>query len=314
LRPVFIGGVPRSGTTVLGSTLGAHSQAVVTPESEFVAHGVIRARAIARLHPDSWAAKLTDWLSTEPGFLLWGLSLDDDARAELGGATDPGDFFLRLVSLYAVRSGRPHADIWVEHSPANMRFAAVLQSAFPSARFIHLVRDGRAVVASILPLWWGPFSALAAAKWWSESVAYGLAASRTWPHQVFEARFERLAQDPEQSLQEIAAFIDIPNEQSLHEKRGLDLPANTRAQHALVDQPFDASRIDAWRTALKPDQIRTVERRAGGLLATLGYLSPTEVVYEVTPAKDHLLELLASIRLLWSLTVVPRIKRRERLD
>ena len=32
---VFIGGAPRSGTTLLGSILGSHSQMLATPESQF---------------------------------------------------------------------------------------------------------------------------------------------------------------------------------------------------------------------------------------------------------------------------------------
>jgi Sulfotransferase family len=35
LQPIFIGGCPRSGTTMLGSMIGSMSSCIVTPESIF---------------------------------------------------------------------------------------------------------------------------------------------------------------------------------------------------------------------------------------------------------------------------------------
>jgi Sulfotransferase family len=36
MRPIFIGGCERSGTTMLGAMLGSHSECICVPESQFI--------------------------------------------------------------------------------------------------------------------------------------------------------------------------------------------------------------------------------------------------------------------------------------
>jgi hypothetical protein len=310
MKAVFVGGVPRSGTTLLGSALGSHPHAIVTPESPFVPYGIVVARTLSAESPETWQEGLLEWLAKDFRFSLWNLDLDRPARATLLDARDVGDFFLRLTMLYAGRTGRPNPDIWIDHTPANTRFAALLRAAFTEARFIHIIRDARAVVASVLPLEWGPGSAIGAAKWWAEWLAPGLAAARAWPDEVLEVRYESLVADPSTTLRNIAEdFLDLEYKVDLADRRGLALPSYTRRQHALVDRPYDTSRIDGWRTSLKPAQIQSVERRVGGLLATLGYLDPTIVAVERTPPREHVVEMFGALRQAWSLSVRARTRR-----
>src|SRR4030095_1909271 len=61
-----------------------------------------------------------------------------------------------LVRQYAESVDRAGARIWVEQDPGNVVHIWKLLQHFPDAKFIHIVRDGRAVAASMLPLDWGP--------------------------------------------------------------------------------------------------------------------------------------------------------------
>jgi hypothetical protein len=57
-----------------------------------------------------------------------------------------------LVTAYGEKVAKPAPAAWIDHTPKNARYAATLFHAFPDARMIHIVRDGRAVAASVLPL------------------------------------------------------------------------------------------------------------------------------------------------------------------
>ena len=58
------------------------------------------------------------------------------------------------------------------------------------------------------------------------------------------------------------------------EGKGFQVPGFTVNQHALVGKRPDSSRLDAWRSKLKPREIEIIESLAGDTLTRLGY--PTE--------------------------------------
>jgi hypothetical protein len=82
-----------------------------------------------------------------------------------------------MIRRYAVVNGKEAIHSWVEHSPSNSPYFDSLASLFPKARFLHLVRDGRAIAASVMPLDWGSNTIEEAAHGWVEDLAYGFLAS-----------------------------------------------------------------------------------------------------------------------------------------
>ena len=59
---------------------------------------------------------------------------------------------------------------WIDTSPPNAANADLLHTIVPDARFVHMVRDGRDTMASVLQESWGPDDPQAAAHWWAERV------------------------------------------------------------------------------------------------------------------------------------------------
>jgi hypothetical protein len=113
---VFIVGSPRSGTTILGDVLGRHPQ---------VAHFY-------------------------EAYYLWdyrhGSGEDDVRTAEMA---DPATvaFIRREFELFARKSNKP---IVVEKSPENSFRIPFVRAVFPAAKWIHIHRDARDTIASIL--------------------------------------------------------------------------------------------------------------------------------------------------------------------
>lgn len=123
---IFIGGMPRSGTTLLRVLLDAH------PE--------IRCGEETRLVPRILSLKQS-----------WVKAPIEVKRLEEAGITGEvldsavGSFILELI----VRHGKP-APRLCNKDPFTIRSAVYLQYLFPNSKFIFMIRDGRAVVHSII--------------------------------------------------------------------------------------------------------------------------------------------------------------------
>jgi hypothetical protein len=166
-----------------------------------------------------------------------------------------------------------------------------IQEALPEARFLHLIRDGRDVAASIRGLWFAPSSD------WGE-----LGADWSWRVATFrsqgqhlrfymEIRYEELVKDTEAVLRRICSFLDIsfdsrmteyyrsaPARLQEHESRVrqdgtlvIGKESRQAMQHRTTTPP-DPSRCGAWKNLLTPEQLESFMHAAGPLLQELEYV------------------------------------------
>lgn len=178
--PVFIGGTGRSGTTVLGRMLGAHPDITAVPtELRFHAYrrglpGVLEGRVaprrfardlVERWHPlrnsrghPKGMGKIVDAEALERAVERFLRRVRTDVPAALG------QLVLDVVDPYAFgRGGRE----WAESTPDNAAAARSLLHVLPTARVVHVVRDGRDVAASVVTMPWGPDGLDEALDWWA---------------------------------------------------------------------------------------------------------------------------------------------------
>src|SRR5262245_14756673 len=267
MRPVFVGGCHRSGTTLLGSIYGAHPDSCCVPESHFK-FAALRGCDLGRGTMDT--VRVLDLIGRDRRFADWSVELPAASLFQDGGAGSYARLIEWLVARYGERVRKPAASVWVDHTPANVRHAATLFDLFPDARLIHLIRDGRAVAASVLPLDWGPNRIDRAAHEWVEMVGHGLAAeARFGPSRVARVRYEDLLQEPEVTLRRVCEFLGIEYQPRMLRADGFEVPEYTRDQHRLVGKPLDAGRVDAWRRALSARQVEIFESVAGDFLRYL---------------------------------------------
>jgi hypothetical protein len=242
-RAVFVVGSPRSGTTFLAGAVGA--------QPGFVDLGEVRPvkAAIAR------------WVSLP----------EEEAARELRETLE------RVRRLGFVRDLRP-----VEQTPELSFVVRAAARAYPRATVLHIVRDGRDVVCSLLEQGWlrderagrddaglryggharswveperrdefSRESEAARAAWaWRRY----LTAARAAPEHTLELRYEELAADPAATAGWIADRLETE-------------PAPLAEALAKVH----ARSIGRWRRDLTLEQVADVEREAGALLRELGY-------------------------------------------
>jgi len=274
MRQIFVCGCGRSGTTLLGAMLGAHTRCIATPESKFL---IPTYRTVLSNGGDDRSIESAlNRLARDWSFRMWGIavpSIDELSLANVTGREVFPAVMENLVSKYGKRVGKPDADVWVDHTPGNMRRAATLNKLFPEARLIHLIRDGRAVASSVKHLDWGPNTTGAAARWWVDGVAMGFAAEQFFGERAISVRFEDLVLEPDVWIRHICEFLEMEYEQGMVAGSGFQIPAYTRKQHDLVGRPPDAERIEAWRHDLTDREIEVFESIASDFLSGLGYES-----------------------------------------
>lgn len=267
-RPIFVVGCQRSGSTLLGSMLGAHPEIVCVPEGQFIVDLMPAANPQAEVVPSQIIGRIeTHWR-----FRLWEFDLGSDRPA--AGEVEPTyrGAIEWLVRHYADANNRLGAKVWVDHQPGHVRYLWRLLQHFPDAKVIHIFRDGRAVAASIMPLDWGPNVISSAAMFWKLNVGLGFAASTfLGPDQLMHVRYEDLVQDAEVTMRRIAKFADVAFDPAMVTTSGFRVPRFTKHQHHLIGTPPAPDRINAWQQKLSRRQIGIFERKTCDLLRQLGY-------------------------------------------
>jgi hypothetical protein len=170
----------------------------------------------------------------------------------------------------------------VEQNPEKSYVLAGALEAYPRATAVHVIRDGRDVVCSLLERGWlrtdraeqddagQPYGAHA--RFWVEPerrteferasearrAAWAwrryVTAAQAAPERTVELRYEALVADPDGEANRLAGALDSD-------------PAPLRRAFAEVQ---DRS-VGRWKRDLTPEQLADVEREAGGLLTELGY-------------------------------------------
>ncbi len=256
---------------MLGDMLGGNRWNIVTPESQFIHELVIQMRLGSFASPEATAA----WLQQNFRFLTWDLALTEE---QLAGLIDPQNARTTIENLLACyqrqyHPEKPGADVWVDHTPDNFKYHPMLKSLFPEARFIHIVRDGRAVSMSIKKLNWGPNNAYMASRHWADRLMQALTVEVAEPETCLRVYYEELVADPDRILPEICDFIDVPFERDMIEGGGLSLPEFTREQHSLVGRAPAAGKAHQWKETMSATELRDFESYplSHTLLIRMGY-------------------------------------------
>jgi omega-hydroxy-beta-dihydromenaquinone-9 sulfotransferase len=162
--------------------------------------------------------------------------------------------------------------------------AGFIDAALPDTRFVHVVRDGRAVANSLvqMPWWdgyrgpsawsWGPLPSRYEAEWVASDRSFPVLAALEWKILIdaFEAakaalpserwhevRYEDVLEDPRGRFQEILGF--------------LGLSWTDGFERSFARYAFGRDRAAAYRQELGPRDLRALDRSLGEHLERLGY-------------------------------------------
>jgi len=247
-RPIFIVGCPRSGTTVFLETFATHP-------------------ALAGLNDTTaiWDPDLLD-------------PTVDHVRTERDATPALRRRLAAMLSLYVRLAGAARL---VDKLPRNALRVPYLHALFPDCQVIHVIRDGRAVVASLLttsarerdvPVRRTPFAGFARPPGWRELLDRP-------PVEQFAHLWARLVRHARAAGARLpgGSYAEVTYEEFCRDPRGTvsrfykwcGLPPHPRLREAVP--PALEARNDKWRTALEAADRERMLAIVGPLLVELGY-------------------------------------------
>lgn len=264
-NPIFVGGVPRSGTTLVRVILDTHPRICCGTELRVV-----------------------------PALTALWCSVEQNARPMLESAYGVDAERLRAIFAALVMSflepsweasGKARV---AEKTPFNILVFPDLRRLFPDALLVHVIRDVRDVVASRLE------RDRAAAKAQSndssiDSVALARARAEEWVSAMairrrmllqnelsgayHELRYEDLVGNPHSTLNALFAFLGERFDPAVLDYHRVDRNVDGSEEWSAeaVRRPLFASSCGRWRTCLSAGELASVLQVADPVLTELGY-------------------------------------------
>jgi len=280
MQPIVIVGCQRSGSTMLGSMLGAHSEMAAIPEAQFFVD------CMPSIKEPFNVSKIVEQIKQHYRFKIWNYSFPPVSE----NFSTYQEVFESLVKDYALKiHDKKGLKYWVDHQPGHVKHIAKIKNYYRGLKVINIIRDGRAVANSIMPLDWGPNAIHKAAYFWEQRIGYGFAVQRfLGEEQCLTVHYEHLVENPNSSMKTICDFLGLEFEDAMLETSGLKVPKFTTSQHNLVGQGLVNTRSDGWKTELSQREIEIFEKLTGDMLTYLGY-SPITTQQTTFKLRERLL-------------------------
>jgi len=277
LKPFFIIGSGRSGTTLLRRILQSHPLIDIPPES----HGAIpiAVKKFYRYRGADWqdivSIVLGQFLSIER-FSFWHVDLSS-AFVELT-RIEPEKRSLAIIIdtifQYHLKQHKPQARIWGDKTPVNTIRLKWIHRLFPEAKYIHMLRDGRDVANSFYKARLFPDLETAALRWNLSVKTVEKFKQKIPSHKMLTVRYENLVQNPQENVEKVCRFLSIEFiPEMLNEEPINGLGDSHVTHHQKVLTPISTDSIGRWKTELSPEQQKIITRIMKKWLIKLGYMT-----------------------------------------
>jgi tetratricopeptide (TPR) repeat protein len=229
--PIFVIGMPRSGTTLVEQIIASHPVVYGAGELQTFNDVVLTVRG-----PDGNSLPYPDFVS----------ALDAEPLQQIGAR------YIALVRALAAKHGRPDAERVTDKMPSNYYFAGLIHLALPNARIIHTIRDPVDTCISC-------FSKLFSAE---QNHTYDLGELGRYykryerlmthwrnvlpPGCILDVRYEDVVADVEAQARRIIAYCGLPWTDRCLSFHETDRPVRT-ASATQVRQPIYRSAVGRWR-------------------------------------------------------------------
>lgn len=258
--PIFIGGAGRSGTTLLRVILDSHPNIACGPELK-----------ITPIIASCWYDFQTKYSQPLKEYLI--------------GENEINEIFSRMIISLLERYRIDQGKIRIaEKTPHNVTIFSHLHKIFPESPLVHVVRDGRDVISSLLTMDWKGFDGQplpytqnveAAAKYWRDTVQTGLRFnnySTAHSKSCHIIKYENLVSAPKKHLEELFNFIDEPWRETV-----LDFHKNKRnlaneSSASQVKEGLYTSSMNRWKKDLSLKQQDIIKPIINETLIELGYV------------------------------------------
>ncbi|XP_055587575.1 protein-tyrosine sulfotransferase [Uranotaenia lowii] len=255
---IFIGGVPRSGTTLMRAMLDAHPEVRCGQETRVIPR-ILQLRS--------------HWMKSEK----------ESVRLEEAGITKEvlnsaiAQFCLEIIAKHGEAAPR-----LCNKDPLTLKMGSYVIELFPQAKFLFMVRDGRATVHSIISrkvtiTGFDLSSYRQCMTKWNQAI-------QTMHEQCKEigkdrcmiVYYEQLVLHPEEWMRKILNYLDIPwndsvlhHEEFINKQNGVALSKVERSSDQVI-KPVNLEALSKWVDHIPEDVVRDMAEIAP-MLSVLGY-------------------------------------------
>jgi len=239
-RPIFIVGMPRSGTSLVEQIISSHTEVYGAGELDFLSRSILK-----EIHTEVYGAGELDFLSKN---VLKEIKPDNIKKIY------SKEFFEKITNNYyrSLSSFNISEDIFTDKMPLNFRFIGFILSAFPEAKIVHLKRDPIATCWSIYKHYFKSNGNGYASNFDDLSSYYLMYKGlmdfwhKTFPNQIYDISYEDLTLSQEKETRKLLNYCDLS-----WDDRCLNFHKNTRAVHTTsgfqVREKMYQGSSEAWR-------------------------------------------------------------------
>lgn len=265
-EPIFIVGMPRSGTTLMQSLLNHNSELAIAPETHFFVYlNSIKASDL----------KFDEYIRSTYVKSL-NLNIEEFVNSVQKEINEKNfkSIFDALLRTYLAKQGKT---IVGEKTPAHYEHLDTIFSWYPRARVIWLIRDPRAVASSYKFVPWGNKGVISPALRWRGSQRELL----RWQgdERIHTVRYEDLVLHTDEELKKVYTFLGIRKSEEIdYEKnrnvKWFNVNASTIWERGHIERassPISENSVEKWVNELSPSEIAVVETITRKLLLQNGY-------------------------------------------
>ncbi len=250
--PIFIVGLPRSGTTMLAAVLARHPNIAIPPETHFFSEYLPKKNQSVPITP-----AIIEQFVIHPRIKDMQL-LENDVLPNFGKyESNYSGLFQCALEVYAKKAGKSRVG---EKSPTHLKHVDKIIQWYPDAKIICIVRDGRDVVKSLIAAPWIHNNLIKHCIMWCEQMQLIEELTEYYSNSVIAIKYEDLLLDPPRVIAAICEFCsENYYDQMLESQKTSVVPEWEMGWKGNADSNFDPSKIAMWKSKCTNNELKLME-------------------------------------------------------
>jgi hypothetical protein len=287
-KPIFIVGCPRSGTTILAKILNNHSKIASATEVHYFNH-------LCKLKKYDWNNIDDKFLKTfynetriEDFCSLLKISFEEfknqfnstEIEASLTKINQNQRRLFDTLMLLLLKKN--NKQLCCEKTPQHLLSVEKILLLYPDAKIVHLIRDGRDTVNSLIKMPWRPEGLLNNSRFWKQYAKIGLELNDKYSkakNNFITIKYEDLLRTPDSTIRILCEFVQINFEESMLSKNTSTSTVDesnifssweSSWKHKAMEE-LDSTRVGAWHKELSSQDQTLINWHLKKELLALGY-------------------------------------------
>ena len=276
----FIIGRSRSGTTLLMSMFDAHPNVIIPFECHYILLLHRKYGSLKYWTNSDLLSFIDDLYNTGWRIKAWNIDKEKLKKEILSceGEVDYQTICKIVHSNYISVFDKQEIKIIGDKNPKYAVKLKKLMKLFPEAKYVHIIRDYRDHLVSMLKMDFLDSIIPQILFHWKYSAKLTYSLMKKYPDKFYSIKYEELATNPIETFNNICQFLGLEFNQSsldfykkeVEIKKSINAEIFNKYQTSLFN-PIDASRINTWHDKINDETIRLADAIVGKIADRYGY-------------------------------------------